>query len=107
MSAWKIATRRLYDMGGGPLHSPRFVGELNPEAACHAKAHGMMLNAGHGPRALWTLTQLGRDWCEGRIVVAIIERQTGRKGWPKGARLKARATWLMSLPRAGEIRLQP
>jgi hypothetical protein len=109
MSAWRIITKALYAAGGGPVHTSAFDNaELSYDGFWHgierAGNLGMIVNTvsgwGVAERGRWALTDMGRDWCEGRIAVCCPL-------WDRG-RTKAQrpvATWLKALPRAGEIQL--
>ena len=52
----------------------------------------------------WRITQRGRDVLDGRIVF-VVRRVNGVRNSKRIPASKPVATWLMSLPRAGEIRL--
>ena len=110
MSAWRIITRALYAAGGGPVTTKAFdTCELSHDGFWNgierAGKLGLIRNTVSGFNGVsatgrWELTDKGRDWCDGRIVVCCPI-------WDRG-RTKAHrpvATWLMSLPRPGEIQL--
>ena len=110
MSAWRIITKALYAAGGGPVHTSAFdTCELSYhgfwngiERAGHL---GLIVNtvsgfSGADAAGRWELTDRGRDWCDGRIVVCHPEWDRGKKKAQRPV-----ATWLKALPRAGEIRL--
>lgn len=107
MSAWRILVRRLYDLGGGPLPRPAFdntgdeLGEQWKAQLVPAIRHGLIQSGKHKYGWRWTLTQRGRDWCEGRY--EVVERLDNRRKGRGPQQIKA--TWLVALPRAGEIRL--
>ena len=107
MSAWRILVRRLYDQGGGPLrrcdidpHGSE-LGEAPKEQLDAARRDGLVEATRVKVTWTWTLTQRGRDWCEGRVEVVEARREHQRGRRPK----QLRATWLAALPKAGEIRL--
>ena len=104
MSAWRIITKNLYAAGGGPVHANAFdMPDLSRETfwggIYRAKELGMIENTvsswGNAARGRWSLTQKGRDWCDGRLGDEYRHRK-----------LCIVATWLKALPRAGEIQLQ-
>ena len=106
MSGWRLATRSLYEAGGGPLSGYAFDPHTIPlggwwHGIHRAEELGLMrcLNpgkfGGRQPACLWELTQAGIDWCEGRV--AVEYQPTKRQ--------QVVATWLKALPRAGEIRM--
>jgi len=96
VSAWRLAARDLYENGGSGTWS-----DVPDYKALRALVRlGLATNtgtnrSGKGSPDVWTLTQLGRDYCEGRIAV---ETARGFK------RHKVQATWLASLPKG--IRLE-
>lgn len=102
MSGWMVIVRDLYDAGGGPLQREQFdrhyAGGLTGYAFTRAKDLGMMESHQKGYKWWWALTQLGRDWCEGRVEVegAVYGPGGKREGTTK-------ATWLMALPKPGEV----
>ncbi len=53
MSQWKLATRMLYEAGGGPMPALRFLEDLPPWALRHAADHGMVQCDGRKARAVW------------------------------------------------------
>lgn len=106
MSAWKILVRNLYDQGGGPLPMRAFDPHLGLHPDLHmqtAKRLGLVESRRVKFVWFWTLTERGRDWCEGRLeIVETVNRGRGIGGRGK---LKLQATWLHALPQPGEIRL--
>ena len=71
MSGWMIATRELHRLGGGPLASVKFdrLGPTQKEALSRMLALELATRNGPKSASTYTLTPLGRDWCEGRAVV--------------------------------------
>lgn len=103
MSGWRIAIRTLHQLGG-TARTDRVAGltRLVDAGRALADARELGLVTGDGRRgpgvaATWTLTPLGRDFCEGRVAQAPASRLRQR------GRIFV-ATWLASLPRG--IRLQ-
>ena len=95
MSGWKLLTRSLYDKGGGPLPRAAFeTHECGNYALERAKAYGLIQFKRRAYFAEWELTQLGRDWCEGRATIHVR-----RKGWQVVKKPERCATWLAALPR--------
>ena len=72
MSGWMIAARELHRLGGGPLPSVKFdrLGPGQKEALSRLLALGLATRAGCKLNSTYTLTEAGRDWCEGRAIVA-------------------------------------
>lgn len=72
MSGWMIAARELHRLGGGPLPSVKFdrLGPGQKEALSRLLALGLVTRAGCKLNSTYTLTEAGRDWCEGRAIVA-------------------------------------
>lgn len=102
MTAWRIITQAVHAAGGSATTErlQRYV-ETDMRTTSIwlgiAARRGMVYPTrvpGAGNGRLWCLTQLGRDWCEGRITE--IETKPGGRRWV--------STWLASLPRG--IRLQ-
>ena len=54
--------------------------------------------------AQWRITQLGRDVLDGRVVF-VVRRVKGVRNQAHVPAATPAATWLASLPRAGEVRL--
>ena len=52
----------------------------------------------------WAVTEVGRDWCEGRVEIGgrAPEARIERRGRGK---IRPRATWLRALPRPGQVRM--
>lgn len=68
MSGLAIITKALAAAGGGPLRVRDIdAGMLSDpgRAMERAKRLGLVRHAGN--RHLWELTELGRDWCTGRV----------------------------------------
>jgi len=80
MSAWELATRRLHEIGGGPIQRERldYDGMLGRDAVNNCRKLGLMECSGRGVKATWTLTDLGEAFAEGRAV-AVIDRSTNGK----------------------------
>lgn len=114
MSAWKLATRALFLLGG--VATAREVDEANGFTFCvhsaltAAARYGLVQSEGRrGGRELnrWSLTAKGLDWCEHRLRTLPVHRQ------PQGARsrgyigLRFLPTWLSSLPRGVRLPAGP
>ena len=70
--SWQAATRCLHAAGGGPAKSidfwpPTAAGNSAGKSLTRAAHLGMMERHNKGYVWRWTLTEKGRDWCEGRI----------------------------------------
>ena len=70
--SWKVATKALYDAGGGPIKRmdfwpPSIQGQDRGSSLTRAAQLGLMERRNKGFVWRWTLTQKGRDWCENRI----------------------------------------
>ena len=93
MSDWLNAAREVHQAGGRLAVSRMWSA---PEALHQARKLGVIEWGHQGGRARhWAvLTPRGRDLVEGRV-----QKVDARRGAPW------RATWLMALPRANEIRL--
>jgi hypothetical protein len=114
MSGWKIVTKALHAAGGGPLPATKFDPCDMPRtsflsALANAVTYGFVASD-QGQRGrnrsvagLFSLTPLGRDWCEGMVQVTYIGISY-RMG--KRAPMSIAATWLKALPRRGEINLK-
>lgn len=106
MSAWRILVRNLHAQGGGPLPMRAFdpvLGQTPDEQMQSAKRLGLVESRRVKFTWLWTLTERGRAWCEGRLeIVETVNRGRGVGGRGK---LALKATWLQAMPRAGEIQL--
>lgn len=100
MSAWRLAVRALHDLGrpatAVALGAATGLGTRGAGVSMKRAAElGLVRRPGRGcanGSRLWTLTQLGTDWCEGRVDLAV----------PRGLRAGPviwRATWVSSLPR--------
>lgn len=79
MTHWETITRALHLAGGGPLPRSAFDSEIESDEAARAglkraKEHGLVTSLGVHRKATWTLTQLGIDWCQGRIKVVSHSR---------------------------------
>jgi hypothetical protein len=87
MSGWRVMAKELYEAGGSlPFSS---VGSSHGELQ-RLRVLGLAKSTGvKGKGDRWQLTQLGIDYCEGRV------KPHGRRGG-----IKFHATWLASLPRA-------
>jgi hypothetical protein len=87
MSAWRVMASELYAMGGQAPYDA--VAGLDKELQ-RLRELGLAVTTGkRGKGDHWVLTQLGTDYCEGRV------KPHGRRGG-----IKFHATWLASLPRA-------
>ena len=72
MTNWETITHALHRAGGGPLRRAEFDCEIESDEAVRsalkrAKEHGLVTSLGAYSKATWTLTQLGLDWCMGRL----------------------------------------
>jgi hypothetical protein len=78
MAGWKVAARALHQLGGEALACDvrRVVGgrmTFDPQAACIALSSAFRLGLvnkrrdSRGHRNVWSLTELGRGWAEGRL----------------------------------------
>jgi len=86
MSAWKLMARELHDKGGSVRYSTVMWRRAELD---RLQALGLAsCTGGKGHAKMFTLTPLGRDWCEGRA------EAYGQRGG-----IKFQATWLASLPR--------
>lgn len=93
MAAWRLVVRALYELGPATscavsLHAG---GGFNEHRALYvALTYGLVHSPGRNAQIpLWCLTQLGVDWCEGRVTQ--IEVRPGGRRWV--------STWLSALPR--------
>jgi hypothetical protein len=101
VSGWRLAVKTLYGLGGRAT-TPQIETRLPTMSSLH-RGLWVALNLGlveHGEwrnrdPIPWTLTELGRHWCEGRVV----ERQAARRAGQRGESMRFVATWLMALPR--------
>jgi hypothetical protein len=104
MSSWKLAARVLYRMGGTATVE-RIMDEepdLDSGRLCSLRLYGLATSNGRiggNQPATYTLTQLGIDWCEGRVREVPAPRTPGIHG----RRMRFVATWLASLPRGIRI----
>ena len=89
---WEIMLLELYKMGGGPLPRSKFDWALETEYAATTGTGRLLLlematRDGINKFARWTITDKGRDWCEGRIIIvngkvrriAETEEETSRR----------------------------
>lgn len=77
MTNWETITHALHRAGGGPLRRAEFDFEIESVEAVRsalkrAKQHGLVTSIGAYKLSTWTLTQLGLDWCMGRV--ALVSR---------------------------------
>jgi hypothetical protein len=86
MSAWKLIAQELHQ-AGRPLRWEEMAGYSRQDMQ-RARYMGVAECVGGTGRYRWQLTQLGRDWCEGRAVPEY--RRPGGYFWT--------ATWLRALP---------
>lgn len=122
MSTWRILARSLYAIGGSGTMAQFGDGGSAAEGAALYSMRQMGLvetNGVRGPACVYTLTPLGRDWCEGRVQEyrghLPCERELARRALRRGDKINATptkrlrfvATWLAALPRPGEVRLCP
>ncbi len=80
MSAWRALVDEIHRHG--PIHGTRII----RAEVFAARRLGLI---GYDAEQRWTLTELGLDFCEGRVV-QLEERPGGRRFV---------ATWLRALPR--------
>jgi hypothetical protein len=103
MAAWQLAIRAIHDNGPMSAANLDFLlsGRSGSAALRDAYYRGMVKSPGRGLReaGLWSLTQRGLDFCEGRLQVAPAPWGGG----PGRPRMRFVATWLSALPR--DIRL--
>ena len=69
---WQLATKALYDAGGGPIKRidfwpPTITGQAKGSSLTKAARLGLMERCNKGFVWRWKLTDKGRDWCEGRL----------------------------------------
>jgi DNA-binding NarL/FixJ family response regulator len=87
MTHWQTITRALHAKGGGPLRRVQFDHELATDglastAIGRARELGLVVATGRYGASTWSLTDLGREWCEGRALIvdsawrAIAESET-------------------------------
>jgi hypothetical protein len=97
MSAWRLAVRTLYEIGPSTsLRVDVYAGGVDVKnALTQAAKLGLVHSPGRNGSGVWSLTQLGVDWCEGRAVELLAPRTRGSVG----QRMRFAATWLSSLPR--------
>ena len=98
MSAWRIALQELHHLGG--TAPARKFGDDHSRNTLRNMRLADFRQTRDG--FVWHLTALGWEVVDGRIVRIIGKCKTPGKG--RGPDMW-RATWLRSLPRAGEIRL--
>lgn len=97
MSAWMVAARAMYALGGSATSDE--LADALIVATAKAPLHelrclGLVDNTGRrGSPGRWVLTPLGIDWCEGRVKQIEVK--------PGGRRFVS--TWLASLPRGLRI----
>ena len=77
MAHWETITHALHRAGGGPLPRSAFDADIECDESVksglkRAKEHGLVTSFGAYGKATWTLTQLGLDWCMGRV--ALVSR---------------------------------
>lgn len=110
MSAWRIVVREVYEAGGSMPTRDSTAWTVSVNAAFSKAAYlGLLRSPGRGgngkdPRG-WTLTPLGRDYCEGRVV--HIPNVRRKNPTDSNYIIWFQATWLASLPRGNEVRLTP
>lgn len=108
MSAWRILTRALYRIGGTGKRCEFDDDKLAPThgtALTHMRERGLATNNGkRGTGCVWTLTQLGIDYCEHRVEWVPLPGKEGQGGGiPRGFL----PTWLSSLPRNTRMTPRP
>ena len=100
MSAWRMAARALYELGGAADYRTLILKVVEPSALRRLLSLGLAVNGGRKhPTNEWALTSLGVAWCEGRV-----QAKPGPR-W-LGARTRFVATWLAAHPLAPVIRAQ-
>lgn len=103
MSAWRLAIRTLYTLGGQATTAEIAGVTIDcPKSALRQLIRLQMVEHDPAPKGtpvLWRITERGLQWCEGRIdIVPMTERKTGGRSVMRFA-----ATWLMSLPQGVRI----
>lgn len=86
MSNWKLIARELH-AAGRPMRWEE-MGGFSRQDMQRARLMGVVQCVGYPGHYRWALTQVGRDWCEGRAV-----QQYSRPGGYQWV-----ATWLRALP---------
>jgi hypothetical protein len=122
MSVWRSLVRNLHELNRpAPLRDWddfAFTGEAVRSAVTTLRDHGLIVCLGiYGRHAVYALTQLGRDFCEGRVVA--VRGLRGDPAWEKrrntnwryrvsskafkrhGLKTRFIATWLNPLPARG------
>ena len=113
MSGWVLLVKELHRRG--PLRSHQFESltrgdSLAPVTMHLARAAALGLVATPGKkgkgRPPYTLTDLGVEFCEGRMECYVPAMGRGENGGrARGSTTRLRSTWLASLPRANEVRM--
>jgi hypothetical protein len=102
MSGWRLVTRELYNASKPMLRADFAENKVGGEVETslrYAKALGLVESRRPGLRNVWSITDKGRDWCEGRISIQHIKPRS------QGGKWTACATWLAALPGRNEVRL--
>lgn len=98
MSAWRLAVRRLYALGGTATVARIDDGTINSlhRTLLSARILGLVSSSWDGPwsQATYTLTEKGWLWCEGKLRDTYGLRGMGKD--PKA--LSFIATWLRAFP---------
>jgi hypothetical protein len=95
MSHWRLVVRELNERG--PLHWAQIMS--GPQHGLNAAAELGFVQRPGCATGVWSITELGRQWCEGRVQVVTT--------WPgrPGRKHMLAATWLHALPKPGQIQL--
>ena len=113
MSGWRIHLKEIDDLGGwvhiGALKGGCLTSLGTRKALQYAHDHGfldMRRGKNQNSPTHWRITDKGRDLLEGRIRMEVPPYTSPLSaGRAKGSTVRPVATWLMALPRPGEIRL--
>lgn len=111
MSGWRILVKEIADDGGWmPIGAFKggVLPSLGTRKALQYAADQGFLEMRRGPKinsqTEWRITPRGRDFAEGRIVMVVPPYSSPLSaGRAKGTRCIPAATWLMALPRPGEV----
>ena len=109
MSGWRVLLKELEPGEWMPTRS--FDGGALELSSISPTLHSLLSQAlverrraGQNKPVEWRITQRGRDVLDGRIVF-VVRRVKGVRKSKRHPASKPVATWLSSLPRAGEVNL--
>ena len=109
MSGWRVLLKELEP--GAWIATPAFDGGALQLGSFTYSLHTMLAlgmverrRAGRNAPVEWRITQRGRDVLENRITF-VVRRVNGVRNSKRRPAALPVATWLSSLPRAGEVRL--